>query len=1842
MPTVTDNCDAQVDVVATSITTPGSCPENKTITRTFTSVDDCGNIATATQVITVKDSKAPIYTYVPGDVTIMCNQSNPTDMATVSDNCDSQVDITVTTTVMTGNCITGQSFKRIFIATDNCGNTASALQNITVQDTLAPTFVSVPVNVTIECDAAVPNIDPIATDNCDGTIIITKVDVVTPGNCPQSKTITRTYIATDGCGNSVTAVQIITIYDTKPPVLVNPPADTAVSIGNVPLPPVVIAIDNCDTLATVTYHQTQTAPNNCGYIIKRTWVASDDCGNTSWHTQTITVGGTPITVNVTNIVQPKCFGDLVGSATIAITNGTAPFNILWDNGQTTLTATNLSIGTHTVTVTDAAGCSGTATVTIIAPTKLEVALSVTDQPNCTDKTGKVEAAVTGGKEPYAFNWTGGGKGDTLLTATFGTYTVTVTDANGCTAVASVVFNPGCFDLALIKTSTSATAAPGETITFNMTVINQSTADAYNINLVDYLPAGMQLNDPDWTLTAGKLYLNTPIAFLAGGASITVPLTVTVSLNATGKLKNTAEIKSADNDENPNNTPPTDVDSTPDDNPTNDVFGGDDVVNNMDGDEDDQDIHVIMIMVPPVFDLALIKTATVTTAKPGDAIQFKVTVFNQGNVNAYNVQVVDYLPAGMLLNDPNWTSIGGNKVQLLNDIDSVVVGANVQVNLNVTIDPNFTGTSLTNISEISKADNDKNPNNTPPTDVDSTPDENPDNDIYGGNDIIDNTNNDEDDHDKEVINFTPCNLKVVAQIDNPLCGGTGSIDVTVLNGSGNYQYDWLDIPGASNVEDRTNLAGGTYHITVTDLVTGCKATADYVIKIGIDTIPPIFTVPANVTVACDSVPAPPADQDLNAHDDCGILSIVYTQKIIFGKCLNTYTIIRTWVVTDNSGNKTTKVQTISVIDNKGPVITYTNPILAGLQNGDTLTVECNNAPSLGIKDVTVTDNCDANPSISFVDLLVQNGDCKTDGFLLLMTCAWVAEDACGNVTQKIIYVKVVDTQAPVIHNVPADVTINVVNGDTIPNAPSNITAKDNCDPNPVLTFVSDTTYNGCDYVIEYKWTAVDHCNNQTIQTYKVSVINGFDVTAAITDLTCDSLGKINLTVSGGVAPFKFDWADLAGTNNPEDRTGLAAGNYTVTVTDGSGCTKVLVSTLADSCDCILPVITSIDVTDADCGKTNGKVVINLAGNLADYVFTWDPNVGNTNSLDSLAPGSYSVIISYKNSPNCFKKLTIHVKAGDSLDVNVISTTNATCLGNDGKATLTQNAAYTYKWSDGKSGNPRNDLAAGTYQVTVSTAAGCSEILTVVIGQNVLTATALITHDTCTAKGSIVLTVNSTNTVTYDWADLPGSNNPKDRTGLSAGTYTVTISDGKGCTVVLSNLIVKDLCKPCGSTLAADIVAVDCGELAPFCLNVPIADIANYSVYDNGTLYANGFVACAGSATTQIKVDTGFHKLLVINLTSNCIDTILLSVVCQGCPVIYSGSLTLSNPDCTKKTTLCLDIPMMDVTQYTFTDNNFVTNAVAGCNNDTLMSYTYSSLIATTPTGPYVLNNWTINGVVYTTTFNNIAGLVAYMNSVDNNAWTVNTTNQTIVGGKSSNVYGKMYISKNNVQVASLEINTQIIPANVGLLLNTGVHFIHVENSVTGCEYDLKISVQCDSASINLIAVDDNYVAHLQTAMMMNVIINDIIPIALEAFQIIEYPKHGHLVMHANNMVEYIQDDSECDITDSFKYLVSNGYTSDIATVTIKIDCEGLVVYTGLSPNNDGLNDKLIIKGIESYPNNEIEVFNRWGNKVYSKKGYTNNDPWDATWDGKMLPDGTYFYFIKDGEGKEYNGYLQIQR
>jgi hypothetical protein len=160
---------------------------------------------------------------------------------------------------------------------------------------------------------------------------------------------------------------------------------------------------------------------------------TDATGCVGTDTDVITqLNGPSVTVQVT--APATCLAGATATATAS--GGTAPYVYLWTNGQTAATATNLAAGVHTVTVTDAGGCAAQASVTITQPTPPVVTMTAITNANC-NQAGSATASVSGGTGPYTYAWSNGETTATAVNLTGGAYTVTVTDAAGCTATASV-------------------------------------------------------------------------------------------------------------------------------------------------------------------------------------------------------------------------------------------------------------------------------------------------------------------------------------------------------------------------------------------------------------------------------------------------------------------------------------------------------------------------------------------------------------------------------------------------------------------------------------------------------------------------------------------------------------------------------------------------------------------------------------------------------------------------------------------------------------------------------------------------------------------------------------------------------------------------------------------------------------------------------------------------------------------------------------------------------------------------------------------------------------------------------------------------------------------------------------------------------------------------------------------------------------------------------------------------------------------------------------------------------------------------------------------------------------
>ena len=245
-----------------------------------------------------------------------------------------------------------------------------------------------------------------------------------------------------------------------------------------------------------------------------------------------------------NVINASCNGDASGSISVVVAGGTPAYTFAWSNGRTTQTINNLAVGTYTVTVTDANGCTLVESFSVTQPSGISVS-GTTSNVNCFgDNNGAINLNVVGGSPAYTWNWSNGSTSEDISNLTAGTYTVTVTDANGCQEVTSFTINQPS-DLILTANPTDiacagdptgaiSIAASGGTAPYNFLWSDGSTRENR-----DGLIAGtytVTVTDANACTEASTITISEPLA-LNGFVQITP---VACDGDATGAIDLTAE------------------------------------------------------------------------------------------------------------------------------------------------------------------------------------------------------------------------------------------------------------------------------------------------------------------------------------------------------------------------------------------------------------------------------------------------------------------------------------------------------------------------------------------------------------------------------------------------------------------------------------------------------------------------------------------------------------------------------------------------------------------------------------------------------------------------------------------------------------------------------------------------------------------------------------------------------------------------------------------------------------------------------------------------------------------------------------------------------------------------------------------------------------------------------------------------------------------------------------------------------------------------------------------------------------------------------------------------------
>jgi hypothetical protein len=432
-----DDCGGAVQLTSRDVRAAGRCANEYSVTRTWTAMDACGNTSTASQTITVVDHTAPVISALPEPSTIECPATPYFATPSATDACDASPRLDYHDASTPGDCAGQTRITRTWTATDACGNASTADQVILLVDHTAPVIAALPDPSTIECPATPDFASPSVSDACDANPRLEYKDVRTPGTCAGQYSVTRTWTATDACGNASNASQVIAVEDHTPPV-VTCPSDITVGVCQNPVTFNVPASDACGGEVTVIATPASGSTFPLGDNVVNV-VARDACGNESRCSFHVMVLAAPAGA----IAGPAsaCPGE---SVTLSGPDG---FNYLWSTGASSQSIVVSTPGNYTLVITDKqTGCSTQLThpFTLLPP---PVASIIGPDTFCDGATVQLCGPV--GNFNYAWTGPGGFSVSTRcadVSAT-GSYQLVITDlTSGCKSapVTKSVATTPCF------------------------------------------------------------------------------------------------------------------------------------------------------------------------------------------------------------------------------------------------------------------------------------------------------------------------------------------------------------------------------------------------------------------------------------------------------------------------------------------------------------------------------------------------------------------------------------------------------------------------------------------------------------------------------------------------------------------------------------------------------------------------------------------------------------------------------------------------------------------------------------------------------------------------------------------------------------------------------------------------------------------------------------------------------------------------------------------------------------------------------------------------------------------------------------------------------------------------------------------------------------------------------------------------------------------------------------------------------------------------------------------------------------------------------------------------------
>ena len=1063
----------------------------------------------------------------------------------------------------------------------------------------------------------------------------------------------------------------------------------------------------------------------------------------------------PITFSNTSSTDASCNGINDGTATVTPAGGAGGFTYEWVDGQTTQMADTLTVGTFSVTVSDALGCTADTTVSISSPNAMLIG-QTTMLTNCFDSSdGGVVLSPAGGTPGYTYAWSDGGAATISRNdLAGGNYQVTVTDANMCFEIVDVeIFTPSemMIQLAVDNNVSCGGGADG-----SATVSGSGGAGG-----IDFVwsggtnpmnPTVMGLGAGWVTVTATdangcikidsiELTEPTPISLTSDSTDVTCNglSTGTASVIASGGASNF--LYQWDANANNQITP---IAST--------LSVGTYTVTVTDGNNCEATIAV-EVLEPPV----LTVTATEVDAKCFGVADGESVVSPAGGTPNYAYEWSD----GSIEKDRT-DFVAGTYTVTVTDTNGCMATTSITIDSPTELTVGLTGIDIECFNQNTGS-------------VTATANGGAGTYMYEWNDTNNQTtvtasNLISGTYTLTVTDANMCTATEMIVLNQPTefsisnatvtdvdcnTANTGGVDITITGGVGSLVYSWT---GGTTMEDLSSVVAGTYTVLVTD-ANMCTVQETYIIE-----EPDALSLNFNSTnVGCFM--GNDGAIDVDVQGGAGNYSYL-------------------WTFPDGSTNTPEDLQTIEagtytvqVTDGNGcmisDMVTITQPA-----TGVSLTMSPDDLICFQATDgtLTVTPSGGTAP-YNYIWSDTNNQPTQTANNLPTGTYTVTVSDA-SNCT--FTASAIVDQQPEITVNLSQD-------GASCHNTTDGSATIENI-------MLGNTPANLSDYTITWNTSPVQNSVSASGldggETYTVVVTNSLGCTASAsigidqpaevfaeivtsTDVVCKdgSDGTATATGSGGTAPYTYAWN--VGSQITETAISLQAGNYIVTVFDANGCTATNSVTINEP-DAL--EIRGFDITDVTCkfGST-GSLTVTVEGGNSPYNYTWSNGFGIP-TISDLSASNYSVTVSDINGCTVVGDATVREPTEEL--TGQIDFSDVTCFdGSDGQIFMIPEGGtppYTYT-IDGMNynGSPTQlGLVAGAYpNVAILDANGCEHLFSPITISQPPAVSVNLGADTTIIFGEglwIVPELNVSGNLTYDWS-------PADHESLNCNDCEVAFLD-----------------------------------------------------------------------------------------------------------------------------------------------------------------------------------------------------------------------------------------------------------------------------------------------------------------------------------------------------------------------------------------------------------------------------------------------------------------------------------